>query len=60
MKKVSEYEAHAGACRKMATQMHNPDHRQQLIELAKTWEILAKWRAKQLKKNGEPPQFKTD
>ena len=41
MKKVSEYEAHAAECRKMASQMSNPEHRKQLIEMAETWDMLA-------------------
>jgi len=60
MKKVSEYEAHAAECRKMASQMSNPEHRKQLIEMAETWDMLAQARAKQLKRkknNGEPPRI---
>jgi hypothetical protein len=57
MKKVSEYEAHAAECRKMASQISNPEHRKQLIEMAETWDMLAAARAKQLRQsNGEPPQ----
>lgn len=59
MKKVSEYEAHAAECRKMASQMSNPEHRKQLIEMAETWDMLAQARAKQLKRkqnNDEPPE----
>jgi len=61
MKKVSEYDAHAAECRKMASQMSNPEHRKQLIEMAETWgDMLAQARAKQLKRkknNGEPPRI---
>ena len=57
MKKISEYEAHAADCRKMASQMSNPEHRKQLIEMAEAWDMLAEARAKQLKqRSGEPPQ----
>jgi monoamine oxidase len=59
MKKVSEYDAHAAECRKMASQMSNPEHRKQLIEMAETWDMLAQARAKQLKReqnNDEPPE----
>ena len=49
MRKVSEYEAHAEECRRMATQTSNPAQKTQLIQMAETWEMLAKARAKQLK-----------
>ena len=49
MKKISEYEAHAEECRKMAGQMKNPAHKKQLIEMAEAWEMLAEARAKQLR-----------
>jgi hypothetical protein len=49
MKKISEYEAHAEECRTMAGQMKNPAHKQQLIDMAEAWEMLAKTRARQLK-----------
>jgi hypothetical protein len=48
MRKVSEYEAHADECRRMAAQMSNPEHKTRLIQMAETWEMLAKARAKQL------------
>jgi hypothetical protein len=36
----------------MAGQMKNPAHKQQLIDMAEAWEMLAKARAKQLQQNG--------
>ena len=51
MKKISEYEAHAEECRKMAGQMKDPAHQQQLIDIAEAWEMLAKARAKQLRQS---------
>jgi hypothetical protein len=48
MKKVSEYQAHAEECRRMAGQMKDPANKQQLIDIAEAWEMLAKARAKQL------------
>jgi hypothetical protein len=51
MKKVSEYEAHAEECRRLASQMKDPAHKQQLIDMAEAWEMLAKARAKQLRQN---------
>ena len=48
MRKVSEYEAHADECRRMAAQAKNPDHKAQLINMAETWEMLARARARKL------------
>jgi hypothetical protein len=57
LKKVSEYEAHADECRQLASQMSNPEHKKQLMDMAKTWDMLAKARAKQLLRGDhEPPQ----
>jgi hypothetical protein len=53
MRKVSEYEEHAEECRKMARQTKNPQHKKQLEEMAQTWDMLAKERAKQIAKEGE-------
>ena len=51
MRKLNEYMAHAAECREMArTAM--PQHRQQLENMAATWEQLAEARKKQLKKDG--------
>lgn len=57
MRKVSEYTAHAEECRRMASQMQNPEHKKQLAQMTDTWEMLAKARAKELELQGnEPPQ----
>src|SRR6478672_5766616 len=48
MRKVSEYEAHAEECRRLADQMSNPEHKTKLIQMAETWEMLAIARIKQL------------
>ena len=57
MRKVSEYEAHADECRQLASKMSNPEHKKQLMDMAKTWDMLAKARAKQLLRGDhEPPQ----
>lgn len=59
MKKVSEYEVHADECRQLASQMSNPEHRKQLMDMAETWDMLAKARAKQLLRgDGKPHQSK--
>ena len=48
MRKVSEYEAHAAECRRLADQMSNPEHQTRLIKMAERWEMLAIARVKQL------------
>ena len=50
MRKVSEYEAHALECRKMAAKTRDQVHKQQLEEMAEAWAILAREREKQLRK----------
>ena len=43
----------------LASQMSNPEHKKQLMDMAKTWDMLAKARAKQLLRGDhEPPQSK--
>jgi hypothetical protein len=53
MRKLSEYKAHADECRKMASNMKNAEHKNQLQEMAKAWELLAQEREKQLRKTKE-------
>jgi hypothetical protein len=53
MKKVSEYEAHAEECRRMAGAMKNPAHKQQLIDMAEAWEMLAVTRSKRLQQSSK-------
>ena len=50
MRKVSEYEAHAEECRKLAGGMKNPTHKMQLEQMAHAWTMLAGERAKQILK----------
>lgn len=52
MKKVEEYLGHAAECREMA-QSAPPQHRQQLEEMAKTWEQLAEARQCELNKRSK-------
>lgn len=49
MKKVEEYLQHAAECRDMA-RTASPSHRQQLQQMAETWEQLADARGRQLHK----------
>jgi hypothetical protein len=53
MRKVSEYLEHAAECRKMASQMRNPQHKKQLEDMAQAWEMLARERARQLAKTAK-------
>ena len=41
MKKASEYRLHAQECRELARHMPDGAQRDQLIEMAKTWDNLA-------------------
>jgi hypothetical protein len=41
MKKASEYRQHAEECRLLAQGMAQGEHRDQLLEMAATWEKLA-------------------
>ncbi|NEX94981.1 hypothetical protein [Caulobacter sp. 17J65-9] len=41
MKKASEYRQHADECRQLANRMGVGEHRDQLLEMAATWEALA-------------------
>jgi hypothetical protein len=41
MKKASEYRQHAEECRAMASTMRPGEQRDQLLEMAATWEKLA-------------------
>jgi hypothetical protein len=50
MRKIAEYEKHAQICRNMAAHASRPEHKQQLVEIAQAWEMLARERLKQLEK----------
>ncbi|MGB6351082.1 MAG: hypothetical protein WBG10_13745 [Pseudolabrys sp.] len=52
MRKLYEYREHANECRKMA-RTAIPSHRQQLEQMAETWEQLAEARLRQLRKEGK-------
>jgi hypothetical protein len=41
MKKVDDYQRHAQGCRDLAAKMPTPEHRDQLLEMAKIWEDMA-------------------
>jgi hypothetical protein len=41
MKKASEYRQHANECRALAASAATTEHREQLLEMARTWDRLA-------------------
>lgn len=45
MKKASEYRVHAQECRALAVGLKEGEQRDQLLEMARTWERLAEDRA---------------
>ena len=53
MKKASEYRQHADECRTLAARMDSGEHRDQLLEMAATWDRLADERAQQAKRRPE-------
>lgn len=53
MKKASEYRKHAEECRVLAKQVPEGPQRDQLLEMARTWESLAKDREKLVQKHPE-------
>jgi hypothetical protein len=54
VKKASEYRQHAKECRALAQQMQDGEQRNQLLEMARTWDALAEDRDRMSEKNGEP------
>ena len=53
MKKASEYRKHAEECRLLAQKMDVGDQRNQLLEMAKTWDDLANDRADLIRRHPE-------
>ena len=53
MKKASEYRQHADECRALAGRMDVGEHRDQLLEMAATWDRLADERAELVKRQGK-------
>jgi hypothetical protein len=48
MRKVDEYRRHAAECRQLAGAASNPETRRQLLDMADTWDGLARDRQEQL------------
>ncbi|WP_134495595.1 hypothetical protein [Microvirga pakistanensis] len=53
MKKASEYRKHAEECRILAKQVPEGPQREQLLEMARTWDNLAKDRDELIRKHPE-------
>jgi hypothetical protein len=53
MKKASEYRQHAEECRILARRMDQGLHRDQLLEMAETWERLAAERSELVRRHPE-------
>jgi len=53
MKKASEYRQHADECRAMAGQTKPGPERDQLLEMARTWDKLAEERADLIRRHPE-------
>jgi hypothetical protein len=51
MKKASEYRQHAEECRTLAQGMEPGDQRNQLLEMAATWDNLAADRSDMVRRN---------
>ena len=54
MKKASEYRQHADECRTLAGRMDVGEHRDQLLEMAATWDRLAAERSQRARRPDEP------
>jgi hypothetical protein len=53
MKTAAEYRKHAEECRVLAKQMPEGEQRNQLLEMAQTWDNLAKEREQLVRKHPE-------
>ena len=53
MKKASEYRQHAQECRDLARHMPEGEQRKQLLEMAATWENLARERSDLVRRHPE-------
>jgi hypothetical protein len=57
MKTAAEYRKHAEECRVLARQMPEGEQREQLLEMARTWESLAETREGLVRNH---PELNTD
>ena len=49
MKTIEDYRQHADECRQLASRARTPKERDMILNMAATWEVLAKSREKMLK-----------
>ena len=56
MKKASEYRQHADECRALAARMDVGEHRDQLLEMAATWDRLAAERSQRARRRPDEPR----
>ena len=49
MKTIEDYRQHADECRQLASRARTPEERDMILNMAATWEVLAKSREKMLK-----------
>ena len=60
MKKASDYRRHAEECRALAESAALPEHRDQLLQMAGTWDMLAKQREAELARQRRIAALATD
>ena len=53
MKKISEYRQHAEECRSLAQRMRHGEERDQLLDMARTWDGLTEERAALIRRHPE-------
>jgi hypothetical protein len=53
VQKTDEYLKHARECRALARQMEQGEHRDQLLKMAETWEVLSNERQRTLRTGDE-------
>ncbi len=54
MKKASEYRKHAEECLALAKQVPEGEQREQLLEMARTWNVLAEDRERLTRQHSDP------
>jgi len=60
MRKVEEYRRHAFECKQLAITSSNEEARRQLLEMAETWESLARDREQQIARSARIDALETN
>jgi hypothetical protein len=60
LRKVEEYRRHADECRKLAAASTHDESRQQLLQMAETWEGLARDREEQIARQERISRLESD